>query len=110
MLFTFFMSLFCDPYIASCHANNGIITLEIYFRENECGFIRIESEHVTSYISCGLKIFKGHMKREDIYFKYERKKLKIISKKTNKTRLKVKCSKEIHKQIKHEFESLKYNI
>jgi len=109
MLFIFFMSLFCDPYVASCHANNGIIALEIYFREKHCGFISIESEHVTSYMSCGVKFFKGHMKREDVYFHYDRKKLKLIYKKTNETRLKVKCSEEIHKKLKHELEKLNYN-
>ena len=109
-MFIFFMSLFCDPYVASCHANNGTIALEIYFREKHCGFISIKSEHVTSYISCGVKFFKGYMKREDVYFHYDRKKLKIISKKTNETRIKVKCSEEIHKKLKHELEKLNYNI
>ena len=100
MLFILFMSLFIDPYIKTYNETDGIIILEVYFMEEQCGYINITNDKINSIISCGIKSFKGLMKRDEIYFNYMSGRLEIIEKRTNKKILRIKCSEEIYIKIK----------
>jgi hypothetical protein len=94
------MSLFNDPYIHSYKINNDTIVLNVYFMEKECGYINITSEKINSIISCGIKSFKGIMKRENVEFEYINGKFVIMDIRTKKGILKIKCPLEIYEKIK----------
>lgn len=103
-------SLFYSPYIKSCQASNCTIALEIYCRNKRCGYINISKERITSLVSFGIKSFKGSAKREDIYFRYDSRKLMAVNRASNKTILKVKCGEEMCKSIKDELRTLNYTF
>jgi hypothetical protein len=94
------MSLFIDPYIKTYNETDGMIILEVYFMEKQCGYINITSDKVNSIISCGIKSFKGVMKRDEIYFDYANGRLEIIKRGTSEKILRIKCSEEIYIKIK----------
>ena len=101
-------SLFYSPYIKSYQADNGLLALEIFCGNKQCGYVNINRERITSLISFGIKSFKGSVKREAIYLHYNDRKLFLVNKATNKRLLKIKCSEEIFKSVADEFESLGY--
>jgi len=101
MWFIFFMSLFCDPYINSIKINNETIVLDVFFMDKKCGDINITKEKITSIISCGIKSFKGLMRREEMKFEYRDGNFIIINTITGKRILKIKCPLEIYEKLKY---------
>jgi hypothetical protein len=94
------MSLFNDPCIHSYKINNDTTVLSVYFMEKECGYINITGEKINSIISCGIKSFKGLMKRRDLEFEYINGNFVIRHTGTKKKILKIKCPVEIYEHIK----------
>jgi hypothetical protein len=68
--------------------------------EKECGYINIAGEKINSIISCGIKSFKGLMKRRDVEFEYINGNFVITDTGTGKRILKIKCPLEIYEKIK----------
>lgn len=104
LLVNLFKSLFDSPFVAGCSLNNEIITLEVSFKDKNCGYINISNEYVKFLISCGIKNFKGNTERKNVSFNYDYRKLEITNTVTNNLILKIKCSSEIYRKFKQELD------